>query len=1315
MSLAHGKPIEAEEVERVVSREFDARRFASLCNSIAWAHTDQRPSSLPSFTERVNVKDGGVDAEWEAALPEGRGYYGPLLGPGLNISQYKQRDVFAQSRAKIFTDLARGMECALKDLYKSTGNRPDRYMVFINLDLTHEQKSSLIQKIMEGYDRPQDVHVGVVGAAELAAFLNDLPHLRSAFFATNQFSTWETAWQAHTQQKIYGANVELVGRNNELRDVSSAIADPSVRVLTLAGPNNIGKTRLAMEATRSRSTDTIVAVDPRSMAIVDLLAFEHPKQETVVIIEDPDPEDAEAFVHQALAQTNLKLIITFPTGESAPGPQFGSDKRVVVFNIGHLDESDSAKLLEAASAQFDYSMQSWVVGQCGGNPGLLLLAASAGGELRERSGDFLEELGCEFEKKVQRTFGERAIEVLRRLSLLTHVGIRDQAEKEIEFICKALGDDIQVNTVLNELPSLEKAGIIRIRGLYAEVQPPIFANHLATAALRGRYAELLALLVALDNRARMRFLRRLHALRGDEVGRFWDELFGVGAPFENIESALTNAHLLRLVAGARPELVAQVIEDGLKRMNRAERLAIEGTVRRELMWTIEELLFRKKTSESALRCLAMLAEAENENIGNNATGVLCECFIPMHPQFPLPLDARLALLDEILSPVNSIEMRHIGLKAIESALRGHGSVLLRRGTGLEPLGSRPVMTYGEVCDFMEHLVDSLMNLTRSNDPTLAEKAKAKIPFSIAELAIQGRPAKAISLFSEVVEWVLKGEAAIPVAELIDAIRHVQDNVTVRSEKTDQEVIAKFRAFMGQMEDMIRRLENADFSTRLRRWAGNWSRDDHTNVAVEGQKPLYRSEMELTRLAGEAIENPDLLCQELLGWLCSDQAKKAHMFFWSLGSVDSQRSLLPTIEKIAQGDRGAYAFASYCGGLSRHSREFVSERLDVLAQANQIIAESIVGATQNIGVDEAGVKRLLALLEGNRVSSSAVARAVTYSSLAESVDLKALVPLLRAIAGPALEHAGDVIDFLAMRLQAGSHIEGAVAEVAWQCLEACPPMNMNIAYDCDQVAASLTKKDPERGLRLLESLLRQPSERGCWEPLERHRGSEFWKSLEASLGDRALISVLSIGLADPIVRFRLTWSLSDVVDQEAYAELLLRFAMEREKQAELVAEIIDGGRPSFWTIAIGIVENYPGSARIKSALTAGAEHTGHVITGSYATHLEKCRKEVEDVLNDKSTPPGARGWLQELQSFLRTYRDREQASEIDEEVNEYLRMAGNPEAPERLWAIRTLLRQGKLKELLTSLSKTDLIPLLRHLDLSEGEAAEIRRRLETLQD
>src|SRR5262249_7410653 len=44
----------------------------------------------------------------------------------------------------------------------------------------------------------------------------------------------------------------FVGRESELSEISRLLSDPACRLLTLAGPGGIGKTRLAIEATQQK-------------------------------------------------------------------------------------------------------------------------------------------------------------------------------------------------------------------------------------------------------------------------------------------------------------------------------------------------------------------------------------------------------------------------------------------------------------------------------------------------------------------------------------------------------------------------------------------------------------------------------------------------------------------------------------------------------------------------------------------------------------------------------------------------------------------------------------------------------------------------------------------------------------------------------------------------------------------------------------------------------------------------------------------------------------------------------------------------------
>ena len=73
-----------------------------------------------------------------------------------------------------------------------TGKRLASYILWTNIDLTLEQKGALRAAMLKGIGSRDtaELYTDVVGAAELAAFLNDLPHLRSAFFATIAYQDW---------------------------------------------------------------------------------------------------------------------------------------------------------------------------------------------------------------------------------------------------------------------------------------------------------------------------------------------------------------------------------------------------------------------------------------------------------------------------------------------------------------------------------------------------------------------------------------------------------------------------------------------------------------------------------------------------------------------------------------------------------------------------------------------------------------------------------------------------------------------------------------------------------------------------------------------------------------------------------------------------------------------------------------------------------------------------------------------------------------------------------------------------------------------
>jgi hypothetical protein len=342
MTLVHGQNISAQDIEHEVSR-WDAVLFARLGNAVAWANTWQYTPTTPAFTERVNVADNGIDAQWIGTITLGSAGHPSLLRDGTNVFQYKKREVKEQSRATVITGLVAELRGAAADVELRTGERLSSYVLFTNIDLTIEQHERLRTAILVGGGH---VKVAVIGAADLAAMLNRLPHLRSAFFATGAFRTWGESWDAHARAVIF-PHAPLTGRDQLLTDIRAWLDDAEVRVIALSGTHMMGKSRVALEATRLKDVDVVEALDRASLSIDQLRRLEVPGREVIVIINDADALQSQQLAETALVRSGLKLIFCLPTTDAAPAPSFGLDTRVRAISLQGLAEPQSRELLRA--------------------------------------------------------------------------------------------------------------------------------------------------------------------------------------------------------------------------------------------------------------------------------------------------------------------------------------------------------------------------------------------------------------------------------------------------------------------------------------------------------------------------------------------------------------------------------------------------------------------------------------------------------------------------------------------------------------------------------------------------------------------------------------------------------------------------------------------------------------------------------------------------------------------------------------------------------------------------------------------------------
>ncbi len=1232
MTLPHGKEISGEQVELVIGRSFALEQFARLCNAIAWAEGRDLGLDQFSFTERVYVKDNGVDGEWFVANPGGD-RASPLIKAGLNVFQYKQRDISARSRDAIVAGLRHDLRGAALEVRRRTDRAVDQYVLYTNVDLSHEQKRELRELIAEGY--PEQLQVQIIGAAELSAFLNNLPHLRSVYFSINDFATWTKAWEVHNKQAIAGQVPELVGRATLVGEAKTAVDDDALTVILFAGPPDIGKTRVAMESTKHRAIDTIFALNGRSMTVSDLLAARSPGQRIVMVVDDPDQDQIEELTTIAVAE-GIKLILTVPSQDASIAMNYGRDPRVKLLRVQPLDESESRKLLEAARATFDYSVGSWVIEQAGGNPGILIVASAVGNNLRVEGPRFLEQVGAALQARAETLLGNQALPSVRALSVMTAVGFRGDGSNELEILCGALGD-VGVNQVLNFIMPLARSGFAQISGNYVEVIPPVLANHLAEAALAGRAQELAHLFVTLSPQARARLLRRIRQLRSEVVRRFWDDLFTRGA-LSTFQGAIAQVGLLRLVAPAVPNRVAGLLHPGLSATSVAERRGLEGTLRRELVWTIDQLLFRSSSAELALRCLALLAEAENERWGNNSTGVFTECFHPGHAQFPLALTRRLAILQGILAPEADKERKLLVIKAAGASFNRWGSHTLRRSEGPEPFDpvSRP--THDEVREYFGGVIDVLRPLVRDVDAEVRARAGEILIESIGEYTVQADPQRGSQMLEEISPQVLQGIVPITLEGYITSL-----DLAIR---TLEGWLPQFEAELARLRALKQAVDAGSFETKVKRWVGSWEHGEQEQDR-DGQT-VFHSQIEIRELGRLATEDRRLVNDALLAWFTSAEAKRSYEFFYYLGKFDIQHVWQETIEEIGEREGGERVFSSYFGGRSSEDRAGVEARLDELTEAGRVTGKALVGATGHIPGNAAAIGRVTGLILAGKVDPETVERTLLAGGWMYPLTTGEAAELLRTIGGPQMQQGSLVIDFLAMWVHSQKLIEGDLAELAWAVLETHPTSGE--AWDFDIVAAALAPNNLDRAFDLLRSYLILPPDVRSWEPLDRHGGNRFWNVLWEADRSRALQILLRVSAEFPLAAWRISWHLPEVLDLIRDHELLLEFARRSEGNAEFASASITAAKEGFWPLAVQILALFPENAVIRRNIAYAAEHMGQVIVGPSSQHYERCALAVTEAIENEATPDRVRPFLRDLEQRLRATAETERHKEENESVN-----------------------------------------------------------------
>jgi len=1303
-----GQPITAREIEEFTSRR-DEVAFVRLANAmLASAVADVLPNAaLPACFERVNVPDGGVDAELlltaDTTLPELHG----LVGPGRAVYQFKWRDIAARKRTEILRQLTRSITAELARLGVKAGPLPDRYVLLTNLELTAAQTRQLRKGMITGCSEFSNKPIVIWGAGEISAYLNIHPRVRHAFFSEGVFCTIREAVKELKNQYRAFPWVELIGRGLEIKAISDYVAYGSERVLLVYGLPYVGKTRTVQEALIPLGGRVVWASHAEVVTEDHLRDLDH-EMTTILVMDDCERETLERSIRWAMSRSNLKTILI--------GRQDSGWRGVSKLFIGPLEDAERSGLLRAIAPGLPSLQETWLNRLVGGLPGLAICATSEVSAGKDLSGEEMDasDVGWKLGHLIkERILAGATLEERRALhvvSLLTQIGIKGSAFDELDLVCRGLGYD--ASEVRSVLPALLEKRIVLERGRFVEVVPPLLGEALAAEAITGRPLALLSLLVSLEGGARLRLLSRLRNIgESDEVDRALESIFSPNGWFPDLESLLTHAEELHSLTPRHPigaSACLQRLLGGVAASTLKEKVI--GRARREIVWALSDLSLRRDTFHEAAGVLLCLAEGENEQFGNNATGVLRELFHPFHPELACPLPERLEFLVRAVKS-QSPEKRRLVASAAGHAASTEGRFRLHHPEGARmPETPAWARTRVELRSYFRGLLAILEGLSRDTDETVRTEARASIiskcrgfvRLGVSEQEEAGLVEKTLALLKEFAAQATGAKVLADIRSQLEMLLKEFDSAMEKASSGGQ-LTDLLRPVRQRALEFLEELTGDSFAAGLKRWAGPHSWQDRIAELSATESKARPSQAVLERLADECVRHPGLLENGLLDWLLGPEAEHASGFLMCLGGRDTAGMWKePLIQRIGL-PRGADGFGWYVCGWAQRDRSSAEEFLDRLLGTRPETAEAVVAATLRMGASPSGLNRILRLVDSKRLPREILVQQLAWG-WTNALTAQDLVRLVRGLDDGTWETGLALLDVLAYRQCKTGELPEEMKAMIWQLLERTASVKTDHqAHSWDHLAAHLAGSEPAAMLDLIERLAAQepsPQGRAVFDILEEF--SSTWKAL-ARIDRPGLVQrLLRISAASDEVPFWIHWCARHVIDLSQDSRILLDFARKNgEVGALAVVDLLDNSEPGFWDLIREIVDAFGDSERVIGRVEMCIYHAEW--SDSLAPAFEEKRKQVARLAQDPDPKVGrwASRFARELEGDVRREERRDQEEFIwdyDVKRPELLEMLQNRQSPDRLWAIQRILLHAPREEAIRLLTVGEIQEALPHLEL-----------------
>lgn len=719
--------------------------------------------------QKITVADGGEDGriEWTGNPKETK-----WLKNKLSIFQNKAANLtpancFEEILETAITGQPRKLKSQVEDVVIHNGC----YILFTSQDLNTAQVADRIAEFRRAIQTANHTNHGtfqilVYDANKIKDWVNENVAAVTFVQACNgitrphNFRTWDE-WK----KDMIGSAIPFQTNDILLNNIKQIRAElKREKVVRVIGHSGLGKTRMILETFRENVSEPEIKAQQSQLVYYDMgmgnlesitgyILSHRNHQSGILVIDNCDENSHNTVSGLVRSSGNFKLITI----------DFSSDTNErSVIKIDRKNQRDIVQKIvdEKFGDTLTKTDKEFLSNQSEGYPQMAILfsdSVSAEGFDKLNS-----QLPDDFLKKLifgRNSESEFEYEVIKACSVLSSFGFVDDnlvsvlKPEEREFlnkqtdyvrnkICGSIGGkEVAAKDFYKVCLKYKKTNIIEQRGTRIMVKPTPLAINLAAQwwketphdYIKGILSELT------NDELGKRLVERLAELdQLDKAKEIVNQLWGPNSPFGTAEvlNSSLGSLLFRYVVEVNPIATVKALEFSFGKMSKEEILKIDEG-RRNLVWALEKLCFRKETFNTASKILYSFAVSENETWGNNSTNQFRQLF-------------QLYLSGTEASLVERLEVIKWGLEkhdddytqiAILAMGRGLMNDHFTRMGGAEKQGSSAPLedyrpTWKEISEYWIQLLDLLTQLACS-DNGHSNLAKEKIAHSIRTLIRDG--------------------------------------------------------------------------------------------------------------------------------------------------------------------------------------------------------------------------------------------------------------------------------------------------------------------------------------------------------------------------------------------------------------------------------------------------------------------------------------------------------------------------------------------------------------------------------------------------